>query len=478
MVEDTASAREILCGAFGTEQVEFLADGRDQGPERAQQPGPPAVTAFEAAGVIAGRGPSEPSGALTGLGAAKEARSDGQHPSDTPPVSVGFREGNATTPGGNAASDGSRSELDPPSTFDRADATGVDPRSSSLTAIPSDPCARAETVPGGGSADSITRIEQELKLRNYSPKTRKAYTFHLRAFSKFLGRDPATATESEIRRYLVYLVDDLKVSAPHINQAVSALKFFYAKALWDARKIQNIPRPKGYKTLPTVLSRDELLRILDNVPNIKHRTLLMLVYSAGLRVGEAVSLRVEDIDAERGMIRVRQGKGRKDRYTTLSEVAMGALREYQKWVKPTNWLFPGGLKGTHLTERSVEKVLSVAAPRAGIAKRVTPHTLRHSFATHLLEDGIDLRYIQELLGHRRPETTMRYTAVARKDLRKIRSPLDTIHAQLQNPDPGQAPSLGEAAARMELARFRADMKGKGERKSSTKRFRVTRWWSR
>ena len=191
----------------------------------------------------------------------------------------------------------------------------------------------------------------------------------------------------------------------------------------------DLPRPRKERKLPKVLSRGEVLRLLGAVENVKHRAVMLLTYSAGLRVGEVVRLRCEDIDADRGLIHVRQGKRRKDRYTVLSEVAHEALRVYLIQYRPKTWLFPGAALGRHLHERSVQKVFQRACQRSGIKKSVSVHTLRHSFATHLLEGGTDLRYIQELLGHASSKTTEIYTHVSTKDLGRIRSPLDDFMGQ-------------------------------------------------
>jgi len=211
---------------------------------------------------------------------------------------------------------------------------------------------------------------------------------------------------------------------------LSALKFLYRHVLNGPRAIDQLPRPRAERQLPAVLSRGEVrgevLRILDAVANPKHRALLMVTYSAGLRVSEAVRLRTADVDSERGLIRVRGGKGRRDRYTTLSRVTLETLRAYCVLCRPGEWLFPGQRPGRHLSSRSIQQVIGRASRSAGIRKHVTMHTLRHSFATHLLEDGTDLRYVQEILGHSRPETTMIYTHVTRKDIARIRSPLDNI----------------------------------------------------
>jgi len=175
-----------------------------------------------------------------------------------------------------------------------------------------------------------------------------------------------------------------------------------------------------------VLSKDEVTRLLDSVRNRKHRAILMLVYSAGLRVSEVVRLKLEDIDVRRRLIHIKGSKGRKDRYTLLSSVALEVLRDYYRFYRPRKWLFPGKRKDRHISARAVQKVVTATGKRAGIRKKLTTHTLRHSFATHLLENGTDLRYIQELLGHKSSKTTQIYTHVTRKDLVRIVSPLDRI----------------------------------------------------
>jgi site-specific recombinase XerD len=290
---------------------------------------------------------------------------------------------------------------------------------------PSD--ATGETnAPDERERDVLEAVEKELTLREYSPKTRKAYRHHLRRLSGAVGHHLWDVTDGEIRHYFLSLIDEAHVSRAYLNQAISAIKFLYDRVLHMPRTVGELPRPRRAKRLPAVVSREEVLRIFEATSNPKHRTLLILAYSAGLRVSETVRLQLDDIDRDRGMIRVRQAKGNKDRYTTLSWIAWETLRDYVKAYRPAKWLFPGAREGQHLTTRTVEKVLGDACKRAGIAKRVTVHMLRHSFATHLLEDGTDLRYVQELLGHSRPETTMIYTHVTQKDLRHIRSPLDNI----------------------------------------------------
>jgi integrase/recombinase XerD len=207
---------------------------------------------------------------------------------------------------------------------------------------------------------------------------------------------------------------------------MSAIRFLAVHVLRDRSLLLTTPRPKRAIQLPAVLSREEVAALLEQVTNTKHRALLMVIYSAGLRVGEAVRLRVEDIDGRRRTIRVRGGKGHKDRYTLLSDRALNVLRQYFKQERPATWLFPGSRRDRHLTIRSVQKIVEAASKRAGILKHVTVHTLRHSFATHLLEAGTSLRHIQELLGHNSPKTTEIYTHVSTAELQRIRSPLDDL----------------------------------------------------
>ena len=277
-----------------------------------------------------------------------------------------------------------------------------------------------------------TRVEQEMKLRRYSPKTRKSYRNHLLRFRRYFGKDPQSVSEEEIRKYLLYLIDQKQVSYSSHNQTVSAIKFLYNKVLRTPKMVEKIPRPRREQKLPAVLSRDEVLRIFAAIQHLKHRALLMLAYSAGLRVSEVVRLQIEDIDSGRGLIRVRQAKSRKDRYVPLSQVALETLRLYWQAHRPEKWLFPGAREGRHLSTRAVQKALARAREKANIRKTFSTHALRHSFATHLLEDGTDLRYVQEFLGHKKPETTMIYTHVTRKDAQRIRSPLDNINPVDQN----------------------------------------------
>jgi len=268
-------------------------------------------------------------------------------------------------------------------------------------------------------------LRKELMARKYSRRTIKLYLHYNEGFLKFSNKTPYQVSNEDVRDYLYHLAERKNASASTLNIAINALKFYYGEVL-KRRFAYGIRRPKKDKKLPIVLSQEEVSRILSSFNNIKHRLILMLMYSAGLRVGEVVKLKIEDIDVKRKLIRIRGGKGRKDRYTIFSEIVLKTFREYVEKYKPEKWLFPGQRKDRHITTRTVQKIFDNACRKAGIRKEATVHSLRHSFATHLLESGVDLRYIQELLGHKSSKTTEIYTHVAMKDLRKIRSPLDMM----------------------------------------------------
>jgi site-specific recombinase XerD len=268
----------------------------------------------------------------------------------------------------------------------------------------------------------LTRFEEELKLRAYSPRTRKAYLGHAR---RFVERVPVQGDlPTLLRAHVLTLVDKGRMSRSYHDQLISALRLFCTRVLKEDVQSLELARPRREDRLPTVLSQGELHRLLAAVDNLKHLLILMIAYSGGLRVSEVVRLRAEDVDRDRGMILVRGGKGRKDRYTLLADAVAPALEGHLLTLDPEGWLFPGGRAGHPLTARSVQKVVGRARRKAGIAKKVTPHVLRHSFATHLLENGTDIRFIQELLGHASVRTTEIYTHVSRRELERIRSPLD------------------------------------------------------
>jgi len=274
--------------------------------------------------------------------------------------------------------------------------------------------------------DSLHRLKVMLKQKGYSSSTQKAYIRHANRFLNELKVSFEHVTTSHIQDYLVKLVDQNR-SHVYINQAISALRFWICEVEKQTGFRNSWIRPKLQKKLPVVLSQEEVLLLIKSVSNIKHRTILTLVYSAGLRIGEAVKLKRQDIDADRRVIHIRQSKGSKDRYTVLSDAAYQLLQIYMNTEYIESYLFPSG-KELHkpIHVRSVQQMFERARRNAGIQKPATVHTLRHSFATHLLEQGTDLRYIQELLGHSSPKTTEIYTHVSVRDIRRIKSPLDQI----------------------------------------------------
>jgi len=270
------------------------------------------------------------------------------------------------------------------------------------------------------------RLTFELKLRGYSLKTIRTYCGQVGRFYRFYDGDRAAVSALDaLPAYSHRLLAEGKSHA-YVNQAISAVKFYLEWVCGMSAGSCSYVRPKKEKKLPNVLAPSEVVRLLSAVENRKHRAILYLAYSSGLRVGEVVRLRVSDVDRERGTLHVRQGKGRKDRLTVLSAAALEVLDHYRAAYGPSTWLFPGQDGSRHLTERTVQKVFEQAAKAAHIAKDVSVHGLRHSFATHLLEDGVDIRYIQELLGHKSVSTTEVYTDVAVRDVRRIASPLDRI----------------------------------------------------
>jgi integrase/recombinase XerD len=302
---------------------------------------------------------------------------------------------------------------------DLAPASGrQEPLSPPLTPPPSP----APPLPPDRAAQ-LDAVERELKLRRYSPRTQRAY---LKLLRRLLLDLPAGEIDAaRMRDYVVGHVDR-GISAGYHGQLVAALRFFCAHVLEDRALAAAVPAPKRPRLLPCVLSMQEVRRLFGALPNGKHRLMALLLYSSGLRVSELVRLRVADLDPDRRLVRVRRGKGGKDRYTLYSEAAADAVAHYRVVYASDNYLFPGPRPDRPISSRSVQKVIAAAAVRAGIDKRVTPHTLRHSFATHLLENGIDVRYIQELLGHVSLTTTQIYTHVTKRDALQIRSPLDML----------------------------------------------------
>jgi site-specific recombinase XerD len=271
--------------------------------------------------------------------------------------------------------------------------------------------------------DEIIKL---LRLRRYSGHTIKAYKFHLKLFLEhFASREPSLLTDRDVFSYLNYLIETKHVSTSFQNQAVNAIKFYFETVLERPPRTYHLERPKRELRLPSVLSLEEVKSIFSSIANLKHKCLIYLIYSAGLRISEAVNLKVTDVDSMRMLLHIRAGKGKKDRYTILSPLVLEMLRKYYKHYFPAEWLFEG-MKGDRYSIRSVQYIFGQALEKSKVRKYATVHTLRHSFATHLLESGVDLRYIQELLGHHSPKTTEIYTHVSNRKLSQIESPIEKL----------------------------------------------------
>ena len=269
------------------------------------------------------------------------------------------------------------------------------------------------------------RMRDDLELRGFSPHTQKEYLMRVTHFARHFGKLPDKLGEEEVKEYFLHLTRDKHASYGVLNMTYCALKFIYTVTLGRPWEVEKIPRLKRPVKMPVILDNGEVRRLIVLTENLKHRAVLTVAYSSGLRISEVAHLKVSDIDTDRMTVLVRQGKGKKDRYTILSKVALGTLAQYLETYKPTSWLFPGATPGTPITESSIGCIMRAAKKRAGITKRATMHVLRHSFATHLLEQGTDIRSVQSLLGHRSIMTTVVYLHVSPKSLSRVTSPLDT-----------------------------------------------------
>ncbi len=266
---------------------------------------------------------------------------------------------------------------------------------------------------------------QQMQLKGYSANTIQSYLDCLISLSKFYSTSPDLLTDQQIRDYLQHCLVEKKLSTSWFNQCVSALKILFIQVLkkeWDSI---SIPRIRREKKLPVVLAKEEVKSILGEVKNIKHKTILTLIYSAGLRVGEAINLKVSDIDSKRMQIRIRQAKGAKDRYVILSPVLLDLLRTYYSLYKPKDFLFPSQMS-EQISDRTVQSIFKKACKTCKLNKTVSIHVLRHSFATHLMEQGVSLPIIQQLLGHKSLRTTSIYLHVQQYTIDKIKSPLDFL----------------------------------------------------
>ena len=271
-----------------------------------------------------------------------------------------------------------------------------------------------------------TRMEQDLALRSRSEHTRRAYLRAVADLARYHHRSPDQLSDSEVQQSIRYLIDERCFAWASCRQTVGALRFFYEVTLGRQRRDFSLPLPKAAKRLPQILSREEVARVLDGTQNLKHRVLLMTTYAAGLRVSEVVRLRVTDIDSHRMLLCVEQGKGMKDRYTLLSPRLLVELRRYYRVYRPTEWLLADRRRHAPMDPRSALRIYHAAKQRAGIHKAGGIHTLRHSFATRLLESGIDVVSIQRLLGHANVETTAHYLHVTPQSVGKRASPLDLL----------------------------------------------------
>jgi integrase/recombinase XerD len=270
------------------------------------------------------------------------------------------------------------------------------------------------------------RMLEDLRIRNYAPATVGAYIRSVAEFAQHFNKPPDQLGPEEVRRWQLYLLTEKRVKQGSYIQAVCALRFLYRNTLNRKIEMDRIPFPRYEQKLPVILSKEEVKALLEAPSNLGHRAILAVMYGAGLRISEATHLRVDDIDGQRKVIWVRGGKGHKDRQVMLAEPLREVLVAYWRWKRPTDWLFPGGKPGCPITPGSVFETCQKAARRAGIAKRVHPHSLRHAFATHLLEDGVNLLVIQALLGHKNLRTTARYLHVADSTIRAARSPLELL----------------------------------------------------
>jgi site-specific recombinase XerD len=267
---------------------------------------------------------------------------------------------------------------------------------------------------------------EDLQIRNYAPSTVECYVRSVADFAKHFKRSPDQLGSEEIRSWQLYLLRDKGVKISSYIQAVCGLRFFYSNTLNRKVEIERIALPRYEKKLPVILSKEEVKAMLEAPRNLGHRAILATLYGGGLRVSEATNLKVCDLDGIRKVIWIREGKGNKDRQVMLSAPLREVLAAYYRWKRPTDWLFPGGKPGCPISREAVFDTCRKAARAAGIAKPVHPHSLRHAFATHLLEDGVNLLVIRDLLGHRNLKTTARYLHVADTTIRSIRSPLELL----------------------------------------------------
>lgn len=292
--------------------------------------------------------------------------------------------------------------------------------------LPAKPKYTPQYVPARYEA-AVTALEQVLLLKRYSHNTVKTYIKAFRQFILFYNdRKPSSLTRADIDAFIVHQIKTKGISESHQNQILSAIKMFYEAVLGQSEKVRDLIRPKQSSKLPHVLTAEEIERLIKATGNPKHKCILMLIYSGGLRLGELIRLRLDDLEPAAGRIFVYGGKGKKDRCTILSPKVWQQLQEYIAVYRPVEWVFEGQDGGAY-SSRSVQKIFTRAKIHSGINPYATVHTLRHSFATHLLEAGVDLRYIQDLLGHESTKTTEIYTHITRVGWERVQSPLDRLN---------------------------------------------------
>jgi integrase/recombinase XerD len=282
------------------------------------------------------------------------------------------------------------------------------------------------------------RLIDDMTIRRLGPKTQHEYIRHVKSFADFVGRSPDKATAEDVHRYQLRLTS-IGTTVPTVNANASALRFFFKITLKRSDLADEVVSAREPRRLPVVLSPEEVGRLLTSATNIKHKAVLSLAYATGLRASEVVSLKLTDIDRERMVVRVELGKGKKDRYVMLSPNLLELLRDWWRAARKKGWMYPGqpwlfpSYRGKHTSSRQLHRIVRLAAGRAGITKRVGVHTLRHSFATHLLEQKTDIRVIQALLGHKKLDTTALYTRVAIKSIGEVTSPLDLLLNEVKPP---------------------------------------------
>ena len=278
------------------------------------------------------------------------------------------------------------------------------------------------------------RMIDDMTARRFKEKVQKDYVRHVKTFAVFLGRSPETATSEDLRRFQLHMAKQ-QIGAATINSAIAALRFFFIVTLERPDLVRPLRIVTEPRKAPVVLSQEEVARLLEAAPGLKYKAALSVAYGAGLRVSEVANLKVSDIDSQRMTLRVEQGKGQRDRYVMLSPRLLELLRDWWRAARPQVWLFPGQNPINPVTARQLNRAVTAAKDLAGISKRISPHTLRHSFATHLLEQGADIRVIQVLLGHAKLETTALYTRVAVSTIRDVESPLERLSLNLTKRPP-------------------------------------------